>query len=386
MSFQNQQEERDVLLARSSPSGFGAWAAASSTSAGAAPPFSAKSSSAGGGQYHTPTDDVVALEDVPALSQQLRRQLDELEAACMALEESLRHPREEFPAGGALPSFNISNSNNNNGSSSSSSARVDSDVNRVRSEGRAVLQDTERVLHRLTRAVTRSRDSSKIGAAQNIAMEFEDLKRSFLSLYARTQPKPAVGVKRGHAHATAAAAQRLWASEADEERSRQMEEEEDNTTMGGMRRRKAPPAVQSLIETTHAGNEVDLAIAEERAAEFRRVQRQLIELSVLYQDVAAVVHSSAPMLDNIESNLNDADDLVASAVGEDLRKASVYQSRSRALAFPLGGLVVGALIAGPVGAVAGLKGGAIIGAASLGAVGGLGTGIGVHKLAKTGTR
>jgi SNARE domain len=336
-----------------------------------------------GGHEHAARAGLVSREtDIAAASQRLADQLRQLEDICSTLEEVLV---DQLPPTQMMVTLDSSSPHAPEGPlffASESATRHDGALARLRQDGRALCDDTDRLLQEIARVVLRTRDHAKIGRLQQVEMEFEDVRRCFLRLYAQSAPNPALSLDRDvnfDPRNSDAARARAWGGSPSEpgrltpldEQQVALLEEADHTAVGA-----DAPRAQQLQSVESA----DARIARERLVEFQRVQRQLTELQQVYEDVASIVQSQSPMLDSIEANIDDVDANVAGA-NKDLAKAHKSRAKSRAIVFPLVGALVGTVVGGPIGLVAGLKGGAIAGVATLGAVGGFGSGMGLHKLA-----
>lgn len=67
---------------------------------------------------------------------------------------------------------------------------------------------------------------------------------------------------------------------------------------------------------------------EDRAGSIKELEKSVVEINELFIDVARLVKESQPMIDSIESNVENS--LVATEKGvSELRQASVYQRKSR---------------------------------------------------------
>jgi syntaxin 1B/2/3 len=89
--------------------------------------------------------------------------------------------------------------------------------------------------------------------------------------------------------------------------------------------------------------------AEEMAADYKKLEDELVELVDLFQEFQRLVKQQQSSIDTIEDNTAKAEEDTRSAVIE-LGQAANYSSYS----LPLMGAVVGGLVLGPVGAVVGM--------------------------------
>ncbi|KJE96510.1 hypothetical protein, variant [Capsaspora owczarzaki ATCC 30864] len=113
----------------------------------------------------------------------------------------------------------------------------------------------------------------------------------------------------------------------------------------------------------------------QRRARQEQLERELMELNSMFFDLQHFVQKSASVVTRLEQQVEETKSQVAAGTKE-LSKAAKIQ----AVMYPLLFGIVGGAIAGPVGLVAGLKGGGLMSAAALGAGVGAGAGVGVKAL------
>ena len=90
------------------------------------------------------------------------------------------------------------------------------------------------------------------------------------------------------------------------------------------------------------------------------LQKDLLEIQLLFSELCELATIQNKTILRIEEHTNTAEQNIATG-----RDSLYYASKLKAAAFPVTGALIGGLIGGPIGAVAGLKGAALLGMGGL---------------------